>query len=197
MPIQFASTQSVKLAVPEQPISIHHYLRQPQRLISSLVDPSRTEQLSADVFRLKMRPLKFMTLSIQPTVDMKFWAESNSTVHLESLGCKIHGVDYIDQRFSLSLVGQLAPHEHDGKTVLVGQADLTVQVELPPPFRITPRPLLEATGNGLLRSVLLTIKQRLMHQLLADYRKWVTAQLRADEGSSSEADLLSPNSQVS
>ncbi len=195
MPIQFVSTQSVKLDVPEQPIPIHHYLRQPHRLVGALVDPSRTEQLSAEVFRLKMRPLKFMILSIQPTVDMRLWTEANGTVHLESVGCKIHGVDYIDQRFNLNLIGQLAPHEHDGKITLIGQANLVVQVELPPPFRITPKALLEATGNGLLRSVLLTIKQRLMHQLLADYRKWVAAQLRPDVVADTE-NLLSPTGQV-
>ncbi len=39
--------------------------------------------------------------------------------------------------------------------------------------------ILEATGNGLLKSVLLTVKQRLLHQLLADYRRWVIIQTQA------------------
>jgi len=49
---------------------------------------------------------------------------------------------------------------------------LEVGVEMPPLFWLTPKPILEATGNGLLKSVLLTIKQRLMYQLLLDYRQW-------------------------
>jgi hypothetical protein len=71
MHTRFTASQSVEIAVPEQPIPIQHYLRQPQRLVNALVDPSRIEQLSEDCFRLKMRPLAFMTLSIQPTVDFK------------------------------------------------------------------------------------------------------------------------------
>ena len=173
---RFVASQGVEIAVPEQPIPIQHYLRQPQRLVNALADPSRVELLSEECFRLKMRPLSFMNLSIQPTVDMKVWSEREGIVHLESVDCEIRGVEYINQRFSLRLVGQLSPVLLYGVTHLKGQADLEVKVELPPPFSFMPRPLLEATGNGLLKSVLLTIKQRLMHQLLLDYRRWVQAQ---------------------
>jgi hypothetical protein len=175
--VSFFATQSVELAVPEQPIPIQHYLRQPQRLIQALVDPSRAEQLSAESFRLKMRPLSFMTLNIQPTVDMRVWAEADGIIHLESVGCNIRGIEYINQRFNLDLLGTLVPHQTGNMTYLRGKADLQVQVELPPPLWLTPKSLLETTGNGLLRSVLMTIKQRLMHQLLLDYRHWVAVQL--------------------
>ncbi|WP_313930208.1 DUF1997 domain-containing protein [Trichocoleus sp. FACHB-262] len=173
---RFVASQGVEIAVPEQPIPIQHYLRQPQRLVNALADPSRVELLTEECFRLKMRPLSFMNLSIQPTVDMRVWADSDGTVHLESVACEIRGVEYINQRFRLNLAGQLSPVLLYGVTHLKGQANLEVNVELPPPFSFMPRPLLEATGNGLLKSVLLTVKQRLMHQLLSDYRRWVQAQ---------------------
>ncbi len=176
MPIRFTASQSVEIAVPKQPIPIQHYLRQPQRLVNALVDTNRIQQLSEEVFRLKMRPLSFMSLSIQPTVDMRVWAESNGTINLQSVGCEILGFEYINQRFALNLKGNLSPSLHSTGTRLQGKADLEVQVELPPPFSFTPKPILEATGNGLLKSVLLTVKQRLLHQLLADYRRWVIIQ---------------------
>lgn len=175
---QFASSQSVEIWVPEQPIPIQHYLRQPQRLVNALVDPSRVKQLSDECFRLKMRPLSFMTLSIQPTVDMRVWATSDGTIHLESINCEIRGIEYINQRFSLNLVGKLRPHEVNGVTQLRGRADLEVGVELPLPLSLTPKPIVETAGNGLLRSVLLTIKQRLAHQLLLDYRQWAAVQTK-------------------
>jgi hypothetical protein len=176
----FSASQSVELVVPDQPIPIQHYLRQPQRLIRALVDPSRTEQLGSDRFRLKMHPLSFMTLSIQPIVDMQIWTESDGSLRLKSVGCEIRGIEYINQRFSLDLDGRLIPQQNNGVTYLRGKAELQVQVDVPPPIGFTPKPLLETTGNGLLRSVLLTIRHRLMHQLLSDYRNWVTAQLAAD-----------------
>ncbi|MEB3336038.1 MAG: DUF1997 domain-containing protein, partial [Leptolyngbyaceae bacterium] len=103
---------------------------------------------------------------------MRVWAKADGTVHLNSVGCEIRGIEYINQRFRLNLVGKLSPCLIQGVTHLQGRADLEVQVELPPPFMFMPHPVLEAAGNGLLYSVLLTIKQRLMHHLLVDYRRW-------------------------
>ncbi len=169
---RFKACQSVEILVPEERVPIQHYLRQPRRLVNALVDRTRTEQLSDDCFRLKMRPLEFMMLSIQPTVDMRVWTLSDGTINMESVACEILGVHYINDRFALNLKGQLSPHQSCGVTYLQGKADLEVRVELPPPLWLTPKPILEATGNGLLKSVLLSVKQRLMYQLLLDYRRW-------------------------
>ncbi|GAC1492624.1 MAG: hypothetical protein NVS2B14_05430 [Chamaesiphon sp.] len=124
MHTRFVASQSVHIAVPEQPVPIQHYLRQPQRLVHALVDASRLEQLSEERFRLKMRPLTFITVSIQPTVDLKVWTEADGTVHLKSVGCEIRGVEYINQRFALNLIGQLAPEQSKEGTVLKGIANL-------------------------------------------------------------------------
>ncbi|MEM6751858.1 MAG: DUF1997 domain-containing protein [Cyanobacteria bacterium P01_C01_bin.38] len=173
MATKFKACQSVEIPVPYQPIPIKHYLRQPQRLVNALSDPSRIEQLSTEVFRLKMRPLTFMSLSIQPIVDMRVWAASDGTIFLESVRSEIRGIEYINERFQLDLKGNLSSYEQNGNTRLKGIVNLEVIVELPPPFSFTPKSILETTGNGLLKSVLLTIKQRLLRQLLVDYRRWV------------------------
>ena len=191
---QFTASQSVEIAVAEQPIPIQHYLRQPQRLVKALVDSSRIEQLDEEVFRLKIRPLSFMTLSIQPTADLKVWAEPNGTVHLRSVACEILGFEYINQRFALNLQGHLSPCEINGTTVLKGKADLEVRVELPLPFSLTPQPIVEAAGNGLLKSVLLTIKQRLLHQLLSDYSNWVSDNY--EQTSAEQSPILPSNSPI-
>jgi hypothetical protein len=177
MDIRFTASQSVDIPVVEQPVPIQHYLRQPQRLVRALASSSRIEHLGSDLFRLKMRPLFFMMLSLQPTVDMNVWAESDGTVRLRSRSCEILGVEYINERFALNLSGQLQPRTVSGMTHLRGRADLEVMiVDLPPPFLFTPRPILETTGNGLLKSVLLTVKQRLVHQLVSDYQLWANTQ---------------------
>jgi hypothetical protein len=174
MYIRLNSSQSVEIAVPDERVPIQHYLRQPRRLVNALVDRTRTEQLSEDCFRLKMRPLQFMMLSIQPTVDMRVWAQSDGTINLESVACEILGVGYVNDRFALNLKGKLCVDQSSGVTYLKGKADLEVQVELPPPFWLTPKSILEATGNALLKSVLVSVKQRLMYQLLLDYRRWAS-----------------------
>ncbi len=187
MQIQFTASQSVQLAVPEQTIPIQHYLRQPKRLVKALVDPVRLEQLSEDCFRLKMRPLSFMMLTIQPTVDLRVWTLSDGTLRLKSVGCEIRGIEYINERFALTLVGRLTPSEIDNIPHLKGIADLTVQVELPPLLQLTPQSILETTGNGLLKSVLMTIKQRLMRNLLVDYQQWAIEQHSISASTASSA----------
>lgn len=187
----FTASQSVDIAVEERNVPIHHYLRQPQRIVQSLVDVSRTEQLSHDTFRLRMRPLKFLVLKIQPTVDMKLWTDGNGTVHLRSVACELKGVKYLNQRFHLNLEGTLSPIKRQDRTYLNGTADLAVDVDIPPALMLTPRPMLEATGNGLLKSVLLTIKQRLISQLIADYQRWAASQTEMTVGSGNA--LLSPD----
>lgn len=175
MDTRFTASQAVEMAVSRQPVPIQHYLRQPQRLVSAIAASSQIEQLSEEHFRLKMRPLTFMMLRLQPIVTMRVWAEPDGTVHVISMGCEIRGIEYINQRFSLSLQGRLQPCEFRSTTYLKGKADLEVRVELPPALALTPKSLLEATGNGLLKSVLLTIKQRLMRHLLSDYYAWVNS----------------------
>jgi Protein of unknown function (DUF1997) len=137
-----------------------------------------------------------LTISLQPTVDMRVWAESNGNILLRSVGCEILGIEYINQRFSLNLKGYLSPHHSSTGTCLQGKADLEVKVDLPPPFSFTPTPILETAGNGLLKSVLLTVKQRLLHQLLTDYRRWVIAQTQEQTfgDDTTELPILNPES---
>ena len=173
MYIGFTASESVKILVENEEIPIKHYLRQPQRLVKAIANPRLMKQLSADLYELKMRPINFMEMyHFQPIVNLKVWAGRNSTVCLKSASCQIKGIDYINKRFSLQLKGVLYPEEIQGQTYLQGQADLGVKVELPPALVFTPQPLLEVTGNRLLKSVLARIKQRLVSQLLQDYREW-------------------------
>ncbi|AFY62456.1 MULTISPECIES: DUF1997 domain-containing protein [Cyanophyceae] len=186
MYLHFTANQTVTLDVPSHPTPIQHYLRQPQRLVHALTDPTRVELLGEHCFRLKMRPVNFLMITLQPVVDMEVKAAADGSIRLRSKACEIRGVDYINQRFRLDLIGYLRPEVTPNQTKLIGQADLKVGVDMPPPLSLTPLPILEATGNGLLKSVLLTIKQRLMHQLLADYGAWLEEQhpheLPAEEG---------------
>ena len=170
--VTFTADRSVEIAVPKQPIPIQHYLRQPHRLVRSLVDPSRIKQVSDDEFCLTMRTLSFFGFDLQPTVFLRVWTEVDGTVRIVSTNCEIRGIDYIDRRFSLELIGKLSPYEKQGQIYLGGRADLEVRVDLPPPLSFMPKAIVESAGNSLLKSILSAFKQRLMHQLLADYVVW-------------------------
>jgi hypothetical protein len=176
MPVRFQASQALLLPVGEEPVPIAHYLRQPQRLVYALVDPDRVRMLADGMFQLQIRSLRFMHLTLQPTAYLQITSESDAAVKIRSTQCELRGFDYLDRRFQLDLQGSLSPVAKSDGTYLVGKADLQVSVELPPPFCFTPTAIVEATGNGLLKSVLATIEQRLGQQLLKDYRHWIDSQ---------------------
>jgi hypothetical protein len=185
--VKFTADRSIDIAVPKQPVPIQHYLRQPQRLVRALVDPNRIKQVGDDEFCLTMRALSFFGFNLQPTVFLRVWVELDGTVRIVSTHCEIRGIEYIDKRFSLKLEGSLSPSERGGNTYLQGTADLEVQVDLPPPLGFTPKAIVEAAGNSLLKSILLTFKQRLMHQLLVDYVTWANSGSAAMDGINSQS----------
>ena len=173
MNISFTASESLEILVDKQDVSIQHYLRQPQRLVKAIANPKLMEQAGEDLYRLKMRPLNFMEIyHFQPIVVLKVWAGTSGTVYLRSQDCEVKGIEYINNRFSLDVRGKLFPQKIQGETYLQGKADLEVKVELPPPLWLTPKPLLEVAGNGLLKSVLNRIKHKIRSQLLKDYSQW-------------------------
>ncbi|MGL4882739.1 MAG: DUF1997 domain-containing protein [Waterburya sp.] len=181
MYVSFKASESVQIAVANQETPIQHYLRQPQRLVKAIADPQLIKQITDDVYELKMRPINFMEMyHFQPIVLLKVWSGSNGSVYLQSEGCQIKGIDYINRRFALKLKGILYPQVSAGQTTLEGQADLEVKVELPTALMLTPKPLLEVAGNRLLKSVLVRIKQKLVTQLIQDYRTWASQETQSE-----------------
>jgi Protein of unknown function (DUF1997) len=170
----FTASQSVRINVPSMEISIRHYLRQPHRLVHALADARQLERLDETCYRFKMKPRQFLNLNLQPIVDIQVQPKSNGTVVLKSRHCELRGIEFVNQRFELALVGILQPIQRGSQTTLEGQADLKVAVDIPPFLWMTPKAILEAAGNSLLKSILMTVKQRLIHHLIQDYQAWAS-----------------------
>ena len=179
MYVSFSASESVQISVVDQKTPIQHYLRQPKRLVEAIAEPQLIKQVSDELYELKMRPIDFMEIyHFQPIVLLKVWSGSHSSVYLQSEDCEIKGIEYINKRFSLKLKGVLCPQELNGKTILDGQADLEVGVELPTALMFTPKAFLERAGNKLLKSVLGRIKQKLLTQLVQDYYSWSSQEIK-------------------
>lgn len=169
----FFASQVVNLPVSSSVATARAYLRKPHRVVDAVTGTSQVEELGGDRVRLTMRPLTFLTLTFRPRVDLRVWTDELGTVRLRSLACELEGIDYLNHRFSLDLVGYLkAIAGENGTAVLTGVADLGVKVEIPAPLRSLPRSMVSAAGNGLLRGVLATVEGRLRRDLLADYGHW-------------------------
>jgi len=174
MNICFEATEGVRLKVEQKSTPLQHYLRQPQRLVKAIADEKLMTPLANDCYKLRMHPLNFLDIyHFQPIVVLKVWAGASGRVYVNSESCEIKGIEYINRRFFLYIKGNLTPEEVGGNVYLTGKVDLQVKVDLPPPLWLTPQSLLRSTGNGLLRGVLMRIKQRLMSQLVQDYYSFV------------------------
>ena len=172
--VRFSASQSVTISVPPQPQSINDYLSEPSRLVSALVDEQQVQAVGPNTFRVRVRPLKFVGFTIQPVCDIEVWLEGE-TVRLSSTTCQLEGYESFNQKFALNMQGYLVSQPTKKGDNLRGQANLMVSVDLPQALRMTPKPLLERTGNSLLNGILLTLKQRLMRQLVANYCAWAIA----------------------
>lgn len=172
--VRFSASQAVTISVPPQPLPIDEYLSEPKRLVYALVEESQTEFLGSNLFRVRVRPIRFLNLNIQPVCDIEVWLEAD-TVRLRSDTCRLEGRKDFNQKFSLNMQGYLVSQQTKKGEKLRGQANLIVGVDLPQAMMLTPKPFLEKAGNGLLNGILVTLKQRLMRQLIADYSAWATA----------------------
>lgn len=174
--LHLAAQQSLKMQVAQKSVPLRHYLKQPRRLVHALMNPSQVKDLGQGRFRLSLKAFQFLMLNIQPVVDLHIDTSTDCRVKVRSIHCQIYGNDFINQRFDLALSGVLKLREQGKATYVTGQADLAITVDLPPMLRLTPRPLLESTGNRLLKGVLATMQQRLIYQLAADYTRWSAQQ---------------------
>lgn len=172
--VRFSASQSVTISVPQQPQSIEAYLSEVDRLVYALIDPQQVAVISPNLFRVKMKAIKFFGLSLQPVCDLEVWLEE-STVRLASNRCELEGYESFNQRFTLNLQGYLLPQSTASGKKLRGQANLGVSVDLPQALVFTPKALVERSGNGLLNGILVTLKQRLMRQLIDNYCQWASS----------------------
>lgn len=167
---RFAASQTVELAV-AQPTdrSLQDYLRQSQRIVYTLLSRDQLEVLATDLYRFEMRPLQFFALQLRPIVDLAVWTDEHGTLQIQSRDCQIQGLDTSAAQFRLDLEGELMAQPTNQ---LSGIARLRVEVQMPPLMRLTPRAILEAAGNTLLKGVLLTIRQQIQRRLVEDYLVW-------------------------
>ena len=173
--IHLRASQSVEIAISPAPVPIHQYLRNTDRLVYALADPSQIKVLGRHTFQFSMRSIKFLMLTLEPVADVQIYPNDVGEVVIYSDSCRLRQQAALNRRFSFKLQGWLAARP-DNSGVL-GNAELDISIDLPAAFQLTPKPLLESTGNTIANSILSTIKQRLQRRLIHEYRGWSTGVL--------------------
>ncbi|MBE9029383.1 DUF1997 domain-containing protein [filamentous cyanobacterium LEGE 11480] len=170
----FQAKQSVELFIPNEAVPIQPYLRESERIVRAIGNSGTVMPLGGELFQLKLKPINFISLQLQPIVDMRVWTSNDDCLHIQSVACEILGLEqFNDPQFILNLVGELKPVTIRRSIRLQGHVHLSVQVNMPMPIALTPKPILEGTGNTIMGGVLSSMKQRLKKNLVKDYQDWV------------------------
>lgn len=177
--VHLHASQSVEIAISPAPQPIQQYLSNTDRLVYSLADPSQITVLGDHKFEFRMQSIKFLMLTLEPVAEIEIYPNEDNEVIIYSDSCRLQNQAALNRRFSFQLQGWLAARPDNSG--VSGNAQLDINIDLPPAFRLTPRNLLESTGNAILSGILAAIKQRLQNRLIHDYRGWSSSILAASK----------------
>lgn len=175
--VHLHASQFVEVDIAPAPIPIGQYLQNTERLVYALAEPSQIKSVGNHVFRFSMQPFKFLMLTLAPVADIEIYSNKSNEVIIYSDSCYLQGQAVLNRRFSFQLKGWLvARADNSGVS---GNAELNIDVDLPPAFRLTPQGLLESTGNTIVGGILNTIKHRLQYRLVHEYKSWANGILES------------------
>ena len=172
------TSQAVEIQVPRAAYPIESYLEQPDRLLRTLAPGDRMDLLENGNYRLEILPMTVLGLNISPVVDLAVWVDGDRKVQVESVGCEIRGVESLRDRFDFKLIGELYPIHTPDQILLRGSALLKIEIELPMPFKMMPRSIVEGAGNAVLEATLNTVKGRMLKYVVNDYQAWAIERSR-------------------
>lgn len=173
------TSQVVEIKVPRAAYPIESYLEQPDRLLRTIAPGDRMDLLENGNYRLVILPVNVLGLNISPVVDLAVWVDKDRKVQVESVGCEIRGVESLRDRFDFKLMGELYTIHTPNQVMLRGSALLKIEIELPMPFKVMPRSIVEGAGNAVLEAMLNTVKGRMLKYVVDDYQAWVKERSRA------------------
>lgn len=173
------TSQVVEIKVPRAAYPIESYLEQPDRLLRTIAPGDRMDLLENGNYRLVILPMNVLGLNISPVVDLAVWVDEDRKVQVESVGCEIRGVESLRDRFDFKLMGELYTIHTPNQVLLRGSALLKIEIELPMPFKVMPRSIVEGAGNAVLEAMLNTVKGRMLKYVVDDYQAWVKERSRA------------------
>lgn len=146
--------------------SVGLWLSDARRVAGGLWDEDLLTDLGQCTYRLGLMPLKFVTIELAPTVDVKMWtdgttnadADSMPTFRLHSIGFEPNvtllpgvGLDAKSLGIEIEVCGELRPTA-DGKGC-EGNIGFVSRGSLPPPMRVLPDSVIAAAGATISKTV--------------------------------------------
>ena len=163
-------------------LKLDDYMQLPVAQYASLEMPFEASlervQNSDDTFELRVPPVSFRV----PGVNLTVWPSLIATVTaahdhvlITADACELSGSPLIEairlnERFSFRVRTRFT--WADAPLAITSRSSIEVDVDPPGPFRLVPRRLLEATGNGVMSFAMNTLQASFLRSLADDYARW-------------------------
>ena len=166
MSLAFQARQKIDLAVTRNSHRLPAYLLEQERVVGTMLDPSKLTPLGPGRFRYAVTSFKVFQLEVNPVVSIAA-VNSAGKLRMHATDSELDGLGLVDD-FVLKLDATLEATNRG----LEGEALLGVTVSPPPLLKLIPKQVLESTGQSILSTILLGIKARVRKQLVDDFSKW-------------------------
>jgi Protein of unknown function (DUF1997) len=187
--VEFGATANLVTKLnPQQPDlpAVQSWLGDERRVALSIWDEKLIQELGQNVFKLKVMKLQFVTIQLQPSVDVKMWTEvssdGNPTFRLQSVAFEpnlqvLPGINLSASSLGIKIevVGELQPTP-DGKGV-TGKITFTTSGILPPPMRLLPEPVLKAASDTINQTITQFAIQSFQRGAIAKYQEFLKTKL--------------------
>ena len=157
---------------------IAEWLSDERRVATSIWDENLLEEKGNSVYELKVMKLQFVTLQLQPSVDVKMWTRPRPdgvpVFYLQSVGFEPNvqilpgvAIDAKTLGIVIEVVGQLAP---DGKGGVTGKITFQTSGNLPLALRILPESILKAASDTVNQTITKFIIKSFQTGAISKYR---------------------------
>lgn len=134
---------------------------------------------SNNKFELRVPPMRFLWLEVQPVVEADVALEPHRVV-ISSDKCRLIGSPFLskvqmNERFNFSAYTELTWNDaRNENSTISAQTLIEVDVDRPFPFRTMPKRAIEKVGNTAMRLSMNFILKSFLQGLASDYQLWAS-----------------------
>jgi len=173
---------------------IEKFVQDEDRIASSLWDSKLRKKIGKQTYRLQLRPLKFVTLQLEPSVDMVMWVEeknvqttvttskniNNDTTpvfYLQSIGFDpnlqlLPGVGFNSESLNINIETCGSMQVSRNGSGLEGKIGFVTSGKLPVPLLLLPESVLKSAADLLSNTVKVFIIQTFEKSVIKEYQNF-------------------------
>jgi Protein of unknown function (DUF1997) len=169
-PTQFHSRFVDSMEMYADPQTVAHYLDTHQGWFGRCAHPMHAESLGNNSYALIIGRFGAFGYEVEPKIGLNLLPQQDGIYRIETVPVPNYittGYD-VDFRAALELV-EGASRKGEKLTQVQWQLDLTVRIQFPKFIHALPDPLIQKTGDRILRQVVRQVSRRLTHKVQEDF----------------------------